>query len=184
MKTYPGGGGGGGKQIKKRERTKAVQHSFPHTLNQILTNHSDGLVPQHMHMELLYMLGHATIQKQMHVKWGRVRKREISKRTHARVSTKGLPLVVSSPKHHPALRSFKTPRILFINSGGSRIWITGGRGILRPPNLWSCSDHGEGSPHFRGHAPREILKIAMRIIYAFFNIWGIISEKSESEFAR
>ena len=35
-------------------------------------------------------------------------------------------------------------------SGGSRIWVTGGggggRGILRPQNLWSRSDHSEGLP--------------------------------------
>ena len=63
-------------------------------------------------------------------------------------------------------------------SGGSRIWVTGGggggRGILRPQNLWSLRDHGEGLPSpplggSGGMLPREILKIGMRR-YAFFTI--------------
>ena len=66
------------------------------------------------------------------------------------------------------------------DSGGSRIWVTGGggggRGILRPQNLWSRSDHGEGLPSpplggSGGMLPREILKIAMRR-YAFFTSLG------------
>ena len=67
----------------------------------------------------------------------------------------------------------------------------GGRGFLRPQNLRSRSDHGEGlpSPSLAGSGggggvlAREILKNAMRR-YAFFTILGLISEKSESEFAR
>ena len=64
----------------------------------------------------------------------------------------------------------------------------GGGGILRPQNLWSRSDHGEGlpSPPLRGpgHAPREISKIAICADMHFSPFGGIISEKSESEFAR
>ena len=41
-----------------------------------------------------YMLSHAGIQKQMHVKWER--EREIRKRARATASTKALPLVVST----------------------------------------------------------------------------------------
>ena len=66
-----------------------------------------------------------------------------------------------------------------MSSGGSRIWVTGGgggRGILRPHNLWSLRDHGEGLPSpllggSGGMLPREILKIGMRR-YAFFTILG------------
>ena len=46
-----------------------------------------------VHVEL-YMLSHAGIQKQMHVKWER--EREIRKRARATASTKALPLVVST----------------------------------------------------------------------------------------
>ena len=73
-------------------------------------------------------------------------------------------------------------------SGGSRIWVTGGRGILRPQNLWSRSDHGEGlpSPPVGGPgacSPGKFWKLRCADMH-FSLFWGIISEKSESEFAR
>ena len=76
-------------------------------------------------------------------------------------------------------------------SGGSRIWVTGGgggRGILRPQNLWSLRDHGEGlpSPPLGGPgacSPGKFWKLGCADMH-FSLFWGTISEKSESEFAR
>ena len=74
-----------------------------------------------------------------------------------------------------------------VSSGGSRIWVTGvggggGGGILRPKNLWSHSDHGEGLPSpplgGPGHAPPgnfENCDAQIRI----FHYFGVSFQKNQ-----